>query len=389
MKKTGRNAGFFVVYKLYIKSKEGDILIKKSIRLLLVGVLLTVFAAGGALASAKFNDVGDYWATEAIKWAAEKGVVEGYPDGTFRPTNYVTEAEFAAILARYVVNTDKDFISQRQPGKHWAQSIYDELRRWELPLNGYTNDIIKDTVITRGDVARVIAAKNGFNLDERQAVYYMYENDLSNGMIPNRMTFDSYGADQPLQRDQITQFMKLLNSKGYTTFLGEPSPKGNAGPADIIGIVDVPKSDAEITDDMFDELAKEKGIENPKMSEWEKLAKSGGITSESQLTPEVVEIVREKGVDFPRDDWKVLDNDKDYEGYKKAIEYDLRNVAKVGNVPIVVSRNLFCESNDWVKHKNFIVIVNGRQSWIVNVGKLGNEYRVYDAGVLVEDIFKN
>jgi uncharacterized protein YycO len=98
---------------LYIKSKEGDILIKKSIRLLLVGVLLTVFAAGGALASAKFNDVGDYWATEAIKWAAEKGVVEGYPDGTFKPTNHVTEAEFAAILARYVVNTDKDFISAK------------------------------------------------------------------------------------------------------------------------------------------------------------------------------------------------------------------------------------------------------------------------------------
>ena len=182
-------------------------MIKKSMRLLLVGVLLILFTAGGALASAKFNDVGDYWATEAIKWAAEKGVVEGYPDGTFKPTNHVTEAEFAAILARYVVNTDKDFISQRQPGKHWAQSIYDELRRWELPLNGYTNDIIKDTVITRGDVARVIAAKNGFNLDERQAVYYMYENDLSNGMIPNRMTFDSYGADQPLQRDQITQFI--------------------------------------------------------------------------------------------------------------------------------------------------------------------------------------
>lgn len=364
-------------------------MIKKSMRLLLVGVLLTVFAAGGALASAKFNDVGDYWATEAIKWAAEKGVVEGYPDGTFRPTNHVTEAEFAAILARYVVNTDKDFISQRQPGKHWAQSIYDELRRWELPLNGYTNDIIKDTVITRGDVARVIAAKNGFNLDERQAVYYMYENDLSNGMIPNRLTFESYGVGEPLQRDQITQFIKLLSNKGHTTFLGKPSQKGNADADEIVGIVDMPAEDAEITDDMFDELAKEKGIENPKMSEWEKLAKSGGITSESQLTPEVVEIVREKGVDFPRDDWKVLDNDKDYEGYKKAIEYDLRNVEKVGNVPIVVSRNLFCESNDWVKDKNFIVIVNGRQSWIVNVGKSGNKYRVNIAGVLVEDIFKN
>lgn len=362
-------------------------MIKKSIRLLLVGVLLTVFAAGGALASAKFNDVGDYWATEAIKWAAEKGVVEGYPDGTFRPTNHVTEAEFAAILARYVVNTDKDFISQRQPGKHWAQSIYDELRRWELPLNGYTNDIIKDTVITRGDVARVIAAKNGFNLDERQAVYYMYENDLSNGMIPNRMTFDSYGADQPLQRDQITQFMKLLNSKGYTTFLGKPSPKGNAGPADIIGIVDVPKSDAEITDDMFDELAKEKGITNPSQAQqqWERLAKSGGITSEDQLTPEILEIVRVKA-SFQRNDWTLL-SDEDFESYKKLILHELRNVEKIDG-PIVISKDLFYETKDWAKNKRFIVIVNGRESWNVAVGITGNEHMVYNVGLLFEDIFK-
>ena len=40
--------------------------------------------------------------------------------------------------------------------------------------------------------------------------------------------------------------------------------------------------------------------------EWKKVGESGGITSESQLTPEIVKIVREKGVDFPRDDWKVL-----------------------------------------------------------------------------------
>ena len=33
--------------------------------------------------------------------------MEGYPDGTFKPEKYVTEAEFAAILARYVTNTDK------------------------------------------------------------------------------------------------------------------------------------------------------------------------------------------------------------------------------------------------------------------------------------------
>lgn len=368
--------------------KGGITMQKKSISLILISLLLPVFITGSALASGGFADVGDYWATEAINWASEKGIVEGYPDSTFKPTQNVSEAEFAAILARYVVNTDKELISQRQEGKHWAQSIYDELLKWALPLNGYTNDAIKDSVITRGDVARVIAAKNGFNLNERQAIYYMYENDLSSGMIPNQMTFDSYGADKPLQRDQITQFIKLLNEKGVTTFMGEPSAKGDAEADEIVGIGDIPEETEEITDEMFDELAKKKGITNPPRTqqEWEKLGKSGGITSVDQLTPEIIEKVRVKGMDFPRDDWRVLDN-SEFEGYKKAIEYDLRNVAKVGNVPIVISKDLFYETKDWAKAKYFIVIVNGRQSWIVAVGKLGHEYLVYDAGVLIEDIF--
>jgi len=369
---------------------EGGDCMRKILGVSIAIIFLMACITMKVLAAIKFSDVGNYWATEAIYWAAEKGIVEGYPDGTFKPTRNVTEAEFAAILARYVNNTDKEAIAKREPEKHWAQSIYDELRRWDLPLKGNSNDKIKDSAITRGDVARVIAAKNGFNLDERQAVYYMYENDLSNGMIPNRLTFDSYGADQPLQRDQITQFIKLLNSKGYTTFLGEPSPKGNAGPTDMLGIEDVPRSDAKITDDMFDELAKKKGITNPSQAQqqWERLAKSGGIISEEQLTPEIVEMVRIKGDLFTRRGWKVLD-DAEFEGYKQAILYDLNNVAKVGNVPIVISKYLFWEEPDWTKDKNFLVIVNGRQSWIVNVGKLGNEYKVYDAGVLVEDIFSN
>ncbi|HHW03015.1 MAG TPA: S-layer homology domain-containing protein [Thermoanaerobacterales bacterium] len=101
----------------------------------------------------------NYWATEAIKWAAEKGIVKGYPDGTFKPTKSVTKAEFAAILARCVANTEKTKIDQRQEGKHWAQSIYDELDRWDLPLKGYGYDKVKDAPITRGDVAGVIASR--------------------------------------------------------------------------------------------------------------------------------------------------------------------------------------------------------------------------------------
>ena len=49
-----------------------------------------------------FKDVDPnrYYA-EAVIWAREKGVVKGYPDGTFRPDENITREQLAAILCRY------------------------------------------------------------------------------------------------------------------------------------------------------------------------------------------------------------------------------------------------------------------------------------------------
>lgn len=50
----------------------------------------------------RFTDVKDgKWYSEAVEWAAEKGVVEGYPDGSFRPNAPVTREETLTILERY------------------------------------------------------------------------------------------------------------------------------------------------------------------------------------------------------------------------------------------------------------------------------------------------
>ena len=39
--------------------------------------------------------------TDAVNWAAEQGVVNGYPDGTFRPEAPITRQEMATMLYRY------------------------------------------------------------------------------------------------------------------------------------------------------------------------------------------------------------------------------------------------------------------------------------------------
>lgn len=49
----------------------------------------------------RFTDVPDtHWASGAIEHGANKGYINGYEDGTFRPSGNITRAEFCAIVAR-------------------------------------------------------------------------------------------------------------------------------------------------------------------------------------------------------------------------------------------------------------------------------------------------
>ncbi|RAV23518.1 S-layer homology domain-containing protein, partial [Staphylococcus warneri] len=46
-----------------------------------------------------FKDVPkSHWSYESIKQVAEKGLVAGYSDGTYKPSAQVTRAEFATFL---------------------------------------------------------------------------------------------------------------------------------------------------------------------------------------------------------------------------------------------------------------------------------------------------
>ena len=79
-------------------------------RMLVTGLAVTVFASGGlstinSYANEKltskivFSDVSDdYFAKAQIEEFINAGIIEGYEDGTFRPKNNVTRAEFVKIV---------------------------------------------------------------------------------------------------------------------------------------------------------------------------------------------------------------------------------------------------------------------------------------------------
>jgi hypothetical protein len=51
--------------------------------------------------SKSFTDVDEAWYTDAVLWAAELGIVDGYNDGSFGANDNITREQLSAILYRY------------------------------------------------------------------------------------------------------------------------------------------------------------------------------------------------------------------------------------------------------------------------------------------------
>ena len=78
-------------------------------RAMVVTILHRQAGTPEATAENTFKDVADgQWYTDAIRWAAEKGVVNGYSSETFGPNDLITRQQMATILYRYAIRIGAD-----------------------------------------------------------------------------------------------------------------------------------------------------------------------------------------------------------------------------------------------------------------------------------------
>lgn len=103
-----------------------------------------------------FNDVAkDCWAANYIGYMQQFGIVTGYEDGSFRPDAPVTRAEFAAIASRFEKLTQGSKSFTDVPDTHWAVKYinFAATRGW---VTGYEDGTFKpEHSITRAEVAAV------------------------------------------------------------------------------------------------------------------------------------------------------------------------------------------------------------------------------------------
>ena len=112
-----------------------------------------------------FSDVSDdYWANKAISTLSNAGIITGFYDGTFRPNAFITRAQFAAIAARFsVVTEDLPNPFSDVPEGYWAEDLiaFAADVGW---VNGYADGTFRPTA----NITRAAAMKLINNVLERQ-----------------------------------------------------------------------------------------------------------------------------------------------------------------------------------------------------------------------------
>jgi len=95
-----------------------------------------------------------YWADSAIAFAGQKNIVTGYPDGSFRPENSITRAEFVYML--WKASGSPDSVSYfADTADHWAKKAIG----WALEnhlINGHADGLFHpDEPVTRAQAAKI------------------------------------------------------------------------------------------------------------------------------------------------------------------------------------------------------------------------------------------
>ncbi|MEW5856384.1 MAG: S-layer homology domain-containing protein [Cyanobacteriota bacterium] len=209
-----------------------------------------------------FPDVPEgYWAKDFIAQLAELEIIEGFPDGRFRPDQPVTRAQFAAMLRKaFEMNKVRNAIAFRDVSSdYWAYSAIQEA--YEMGFLGTVsgNRFNPTQNLSRLDI--LVALAKGMNYSSASTttntllqVYSDASSIPSNvrnfvaaaterGLVVNYPNVQSLKPNQVATRAEVSAFLyQALVSTGKAQNIASPYVAGEgAKPPQVREAVDTPK----------------------------------------------------------------------------------------------------------------------------------------------------
>jgi len=132
-------------------------------KILAIAAVAALTTGVSAYAANPFSDVSpDDWAYQAVSDLSDQGVVEGYPDGTFKGERNMTRYELAQVIARLMAREDQLNAEQKATLDKLAGEYADELANLGVRVSNLEKKV--GNISWFGD-ARMRWKEKGYNTD--------------------------------------------------------------------------------------------------------------------------------------------------------------------------------------------------------------------------------
>lgn len=165
-----------------------------------------------------FSDVPeDHFAFAAIEYLSLQGLINGKSEGQFAPTDSISRAEAASMVAnalQLTASTNYQLKASDVRSTHWA---FDSLRALEEQgiLTGYNGDIRPNDTMSRAEVSAILdrafnyaSPTRFFSFSDLNRSHWAYES--VNVLAGNGITSQAGGAYRPLADTSRAEFAAFL-----------------------------------------------------------------------------------------------------------------------------------------------------------------------------------
>ncbi|WP_158629980.1 S-layer homology domain-containing protein [Cohnella sp. AR92] len=161
-------------------------------------------------------------ASRLFQWAISANIIEGYPDGTVKPDQPVTEAEFLKMLYRGfgIAIPTQIYPPGYQATEDWSDAPYRMAKLFNHPALGLSNSKLRTTPITRQHAAEIISAAQGVHYTGDKAVAYIVGNRMA---IGSPLTTDDFHPNETFTRTEAVQWIRHLTIRGMMEIKSRPA----------------------------------------------------------------------------------------------------------------------------------------------------------------------
>lgn len=153
---------------------------------ILLTTMFLLLAAGSAVAKS-FDDVDrSHWAYDAVEYLAAKGLIEGYPDGTFQGDKMMSRYELAMLVARAYAKMEDMAMGGQEPSID-VEAIMNELMNEFGPELDEIRGLVNKNSMKIDDLARQLEDNSKMDADLADKLAKLGSKFKFNGIMKLRL----------------------------------------------------------------------------------------------------------------------------------------------------------------------------------------------------------